>query len=115
MLGKKIGEQRLKGVKIGTSVPVLCEIEFGVQSLPDPHEYRANLQRTLRQVRIWPLTYAIAKQYGVIAHDCRKRGRVLSQIDIMLVAFAREMNLVLVTTDRDFEAFPDIVTQNWLA
>ena len=32
---------------------------------------------------------------------------------MMLAALARVMNLTILTTDRDFEALPDILTEDW--
>jgi len=45
----------------------------------------------------------------------KRRGRALSQVDIMLAALARQMKLTLVTSDQDFDALPDIATANWLS
>lgn len=94
-------------------MPVLCEIEAGVQQVNRPEEYRRNLDRLLRQVRIWPIDSTTARLYGAIYHDLKGRGRVLSQVDMMLAALARQMQLTLVTSDRDFAAFPDLTKENW--
>jgi predicted nucleic acid-binding protein len=51
----------------------------------------------------------------VIHHDLKRRGRVLSQVDMMLAALARQMTLTIITSDQDFTALPDIPTENWLA
>jgi predicted nucleic acid-binding protein len=32
----------------------------------------------------------------------------------MLAALARQMDVTLATTDRDFDALPDVRTENWL-
>jgi tRNA(fMet)-specific endonuclease VapC len=111
---KKIAELRTRGDKLGTCVPVLCEIEAGIQQVSQRDAYRRNLEEVLRQVRIWPFDLGTARLYGEIHQDLRRRGRVLSQVDIMLAALARQMNLTLVTTDRDFEALPEVTTANWL-
>ena len=34
---------------------------------------------------------------------------------MMQAALARQMQLTLLTADRDFEALPEIPTENWLA
>ncbi len=39
---------------------------------------------------------------------------MLSQMDMMLAALARQQKLVLLTTDRDFEALPDLAIENWI-
>lgn len=102
-----------KGARFGTCIPVLCEIEAGIQQVRDPAAYRENLQHLLRQVRIWPLTVETAANYGELYHQLRAKGRVLSAVDIMVAALAREMRLIVLTTDRDFEALPKIRTADW--
>jgi tRNA(fMet)-specific endonuclease VapC len=111
---QRIVKLRSAGVKIGTCIPVLCEIEAGVQQVSRADVYRLNLQRLLRQVRVWPMDGSTAALYGVIYQDLKRRGRVLSQVDIMLAALARQMNLILVTTDQDFAALPELQSENWL-
>jgi tRNA(fMet)-specific endonuclease VapC len=92
---------------------VLCEIEFGACQVVNPDVYRNGLQQLLRMIRIWPLTTTTARYYGEIADDLRRRGKVLSQVDIMLAATCRELDLVLVTTDRDFAALPWLKVEDW--
>jgi tRNA(fMet)-specific endonuclease VapC len=111
---KRIAQLRAGGARLGTCVPVLCEIEAGIQQVNEPDAYRLNLESLLRQVRIWPIDRLTARMYGAIYHDLKARGRVLSQVDMMLAALARQMNLTLVTSDQDFAALPDIPTENWL-
>jgi tRNA(fMet)-specific endonuclease VapC len=112
---RRIIELRSRGLKVGTCVPVLCEIEAGIQQVSQPDLYRLNLERLLRQVRIWPIDRSTAEHYGAIHHDLRRRGRILSQVDMMLAALARQMDLMLITSDQDFAALPDVPTQNWMS
>jgi predicted nucleic acid-binding protein len=56
----------------------------------------------------------LARHYVEIFKELRKRGRVLSQVDMILASLARQQDLTIATTDRDFEALPDIRTENWL-
>ena len=65
-------------------------------------------------MRVWPLPGEVARLYGEIFRDLRSRGRVLSQVDMILAALARQMDLALATTDLDFGALPDVRTENWL-
>lgn len=69
----------------------------------------------MRQIRIWPLERSLARLYAEAFDELRRRGRALSQVDIMLAALARQMNATLLTSDRDFEALPDLRLENWLA
>src|SRR5208337_3482066 len=52
--------------------------------------------------------------YAEIYHDLRARGRVLSQVNMLLVALARSMKATVLTSDRDFEALPELRVENWL-
>jgi tRNA(fMet)-specific endonuclease VapC len=67
----------------------------------------------MRQLRVWPITPETARIYGDIFHDLKRRGRVLSQVDMMLAALCRELDLTLATTDKDFAALPWLKTENW--
>lgn len=110
---QRLESELKKGARFGTCIPVLCEVEAGVQQVRDPEAYRKNLQHLLRQVRVWPLTLGIARLYGELYQELRAKGRVLSAVDIMVSALAREMRLTVLTTDRDFEALPKIRTADW--
>ena len=70
--------------------------------------------RLLSRLRVWPIDQTVARIYGQIFAELRNRGRVLSQVDMILAALARQMDLTIVTSDRDFDALPDIRKENWL-
>lgn len=114
VIRQRIADLRTRGVKVGTCTPVLCEIEAGIQQVSQPDLYRFNLQRLLRQVRIWPIDRSTSRLYGGMHHDLKRRGRVLSQVDMMLAALAQQMNLTIATTDGDFSAVSNLQTENWL-
>jgi predicted nucleic acid-binding protein len=97
----------------GTCVPVLCEIESGRLNVSRPDVYRNGLNAVLRKILLWPLTRATSEIFGQLDQDLRRRGRALSQVDIMLAALCRELDLTLVTTDADFTALPWLKTENW--
>jgi predicted nucleic acid-binding protein len=76
-------------------------------------KYRRDLNHLLLQLRLWPIDQKTTRIYGDIYVELRRRGRVLSQVDIMVAALARQMNLTILTTDGDFKALPDIRTADW--
>ncbi len=112
---RRVEEARKTGARLGTCVPALCEIEVGIHQVNAPVEYRSNLRRLFRHVRIWPIDVETARNYAGIYHELRRKGRILSQVDMMLAALARQMRLTLLTTDRDFEALPYVRTADWTA
>jgi tRNA(fMet)-specific endonuclease VapC len=105
---ERIEQARRSGQRVGTCVPVLCELEVALQRVGRREPARRALERLFTRVRLWPIERDVAYHYGEIFHELRDRGRVLSQVDMMLAALARLMDLTLLTSDRDFEALPDI-------
>jgi tRNA(fMet)-specific endonuclease VapC len=104
-----------EGTKVGTCLPVTCELETGMQQTRDPDGYRRRLGHLLSHVRLWPIDRQVARLYGQVYIELKRQGRALSQVDMMLAALARSMGLTILTSDRDFEALPDIRTENWLS
>ncbi len=111
---ERIDQARRAGRRVGTCVPVLCELEVALKSSARATRNRRSLDHLLTRVRIWPIDLPVARVYGELYHDLRARGRALSQVDIMLAALARLMDVTLLTTDLDFEAVPELSVENWL-
>ena len=111
---RRFDQARRSGIRLGTCVPVLCELEAGIQQTRDLDRRRRVLKLLFRYFRIWPIDPPLAEAYGAIFIDLVRRGRSLSHVDIVLAALARQMDLTLLTTDRDFEALPDVKAENWL-
>lgn len=44
----------------------------------------------------------------------RQRGRQLATVGALIAAVALRYDLVLLTTDRDFQAIPTLMCENWL-
>src|SRR5437870_9969846 len=81
-LRERIYQAHRKGSKLGACLPVLCELESGIQQTADPESYRRRLRILLKHVRIWPLEHAVARHYGEIYVKLRRMGRALSQVDM---------------------------------
>ncbi|MCE9534483.1 MAG: hypothetical protein K8T89_25680 [Planctomycetes bacterium] len=47
---------RLAGIRLGTCLPVICEIEAGLRQVRRKVKYRRDLDHLLLQVRLWPMT-----------------------------------------------------------
>lgn len=104
----------LRGEKVGTCIPVLCELEVGIRQLKHAEEYRRTLLYLLRWVRIWPIETDVIPIYADIRMELRSIGRALSQIDVLLAAMARSGKRTILTADRDFDALPDLRVENWI-
>jgi len=113
VVAQRIFEARLAGMRLGTCLPVLCEIEAGMRQVRHKVKYRKDLNHLLLQLRLWPLDLKTSQIYGDVYMELRQRGRALSQVDIMVAALARQRKLTILTTDLDFEALSDIRTADW--
>lgn len=115
-LRDRMQQARLRGIRFGTCVHVLCELEAGFCGLSRSEGPRKTLERLLKQktVRQWPIQRPVIELFGQIHLELERRGRSLSHVDIVLAALARHRKVTILTTDRDFEALPDIRTENWL-
>src|SRR6266478_7270266 len=112
-VGQRVCEARLAGQRLGTRLPVLCEIEAGMRQVRRKAQYRRELDHLLLQLRVWPIDRRTARIYGDVYMELRRKGNALSQVDIMVAALARQMKLTILTTDGDFDALPDIRTADW--
>lgn len=110
----RIQQLSRRGNVFGACGPALCELLVGVVLRQDAEKAKKRLDRLLQVVRIWPIDLAIAENYAKVYHELQKAGRALSQVDIMLAAIARHLTATLLTTDNDFQALPDIKTENWI-
>lgn len=110
----RIQRGRANGLIVGTSFPVICELEAGLQGLEQPERPRRVLEAMLgRTIKLWPMTRSASIVYGRLYQDLRRRGRVLSQVDLMLAALCFDMGLTLLTSDQDFRAIPDLNIEDW--
>ena len=110
---ERLDSQQSGGDQFGTCLPVICELEVGIQNVSRPDAYRNALYELLRYFRLWSVDLETAGIYGILYHELRNRGRALSQVDMMVSSLARQHHLTVLTTDRDFEALPDIPTEDW--
>ena len=111
---RRLAELRCKGARIGTCVPVLFELEAGTAG-PESCAVAPAIGPTASPDSGLANRPTTARIYGELYTDLRRRGRVLSQVDMMLAALALQLGLTLVTTDSDFDALPDLKREDWTA
>ena len=102
------------------SVVSLGEIQKGIATLPESKrriELRQWLDETLRpwfQGRILPVNEPIAVRWGMLAGNCKLRGRPLKVEDGLVAATALEHDLTVVTRNvRDFEDLGVSIFNPW--
>lgn len=111
----RLRDAHRRGYRFGTCLPVLAELEVGFAQTLYPDRNRDALRAVRRFVRLWPLDESLVQTYGAIHLELKRKGRVLPMADLFLAALCRQRGLILLSTDRDFEALPDLRVENWLA
>lgn len=114
-LRERVFQARKTGARFACCWPVLCELEAGIVQLRDMQRRRRLLNTLLDEVRIWPLDASVARTFGEVHLLLKQRGRALSHVDKIAASLAMSYpQVVLLTTDLDFTALPEIRTENWL-
>lgn len=113
-LRDRIRKMRRQGFNFGTCWPALFELEQGMVQTKGPAACRRNLRLLLKEVRIRPLDWDLMQAFGQVHVALKKQGRALSFVDKVLAALALQEKATVLTTDGDFQALPQIQTENWL-
>lgn len=103
-----------KGHQFCTIVPILCEVNAGlISERISPTSFQI-MRRLAAFVRIWPLDPSICKIYGELFLSLRRKGRILSQVDLLLASMAMRYRLTILSSDRDFDSIIELKKENWL-
>jgi tRNA(fMet)-specific endonuclease VapC len=103
-----------RGNWVGIAYPVLAELAYRVEGSPNRDRNMQRLQLALASWKLWPVTEEAAFEYGRIAAELRRVGRVIGQNDIMIAAIALTLgNTTVVTMDADFTAVSGLTVENW--
>ena len=62
------------GVRVGTTMPVLCELEAAIHQTNRPEACRRTLDRLLQEVRLWPVDREVARRFGETHVELRRLG-----------------------------------------
>lgn len=97
--------------ELAVPLPVIAELSYGFMYGSRLQENEKVLQIFLSQenVRILSPTVNTTKIYAELAVMCRQAGRALSHNDLWIAALAREEDLTLVTFDKDFSVFEELM------
>jgi tRNA(fMet)-specific endonuclease VapC len=114
-------DQRLRrtqqqGGHIGTCMPVVGELFFGIEASATRDANRKRLIRALSRIVCWPFDRKAAEEYGRLAAQLKRIGRTIQQIDIQIAAIARTLgDCTVVSADTDLTAVPGLTVENWAA
>ena len=105
---------RLGGARVGTCIPVLGELFFGIEFSQTRDENHARLMRAIAGLSFWPYTREAAEEYGRLAAQIRRAGRTMQQVDMQVAAIALTLSqCIVVSEDTDLLAVPGLSVENW--
>jgi tRNA(fMet)-specific endonuclease VapC len=108
-------EARKAGARLGTCIPVLGELFFGVEYSQSRDRNLERLKRALTGLACWPYTREAAEEYGRLAAELRRAGRTIQRVDLQLAAIARALgHCTVVSEDSDLIAVPGLSVESWV-
>jgi tRNA(fMet)-specific endonuclease VapC len=111
---ERVRQALQSGSRIGTCMPVVAELFYGVEFSSTRDDNFQRLRRALSRIVCWPFDRGAAEQYGRLAAELRRLGRPMQQIDIMVAGIAKTLgDCTVVSADRDLAAVPGLSVENW--
>lgn len=113
-LRRRVFDRMQQGDNFGVCVPVITESLFGIGIVPRAVQNRAEWERLEPLLTSYVPDEEDAKSAADLQLVLRRKGRQLETVDALIAAVVLRYDLVLLTTDRDFEAIPNLLQENWL-
>lgn len=102
------------GDEFAVPVPALAELLYGVHLTPRSAQNLAEWQRLRNSFGYYAINRPEAELAAELQVTLRRSGRQLATVDALIGAVALRYGLILLTTDGDFGAIPDLRLENWL-
>ena len=103
-----------RGNRVGVGAPVVAELAYRAEGSPNRDRNLHRLRQALASWRLWLVTEEVAFEYGRLAIELRRIGRVIGQNDMMIAAIGRTIgNCTVVTMDSDLGVGPGLRVENW--
>lgn len=105
---------RTSGARVGTCIPVLGELYFGIEYSQSRDRNLERLKRVLAGLACWPYTHEAAEEYGRLAAELRRAGRTIQRVDLQLAAIALTLGeCTVISEDGDLRAVPRLTVESW--
>ena len=108
-----VQERIEKAAEIFLSRIVLGELYFGARKSQRVSENLKRIDRLSTQSAVLVCGANTAREYGVIKHALKMKGRPIPENDIWTAALAKEHRLILATQDSHFSEIKDVTVEIW--
>ncbi len=95
------------------AVPSLAEFLLGMSLIPRATQNKREWQYLENYFNYRSLDKDDAKQAAELSLSLRKQGWQLAMLDSFIAVVALRYDLILLTTDKDFRAVPNLRYENW--
>lgn len=112
-LRQRVLERLDAGDTFALCVPVVAETLFGIGILPRAAQNLAEWARLQPLLPCYIPDETDAESAARLQIALRWQGRQLETVDALVAVIALRYGLVLLTTDADFRAVPDLPHENW--
>ena len=100
--------------QVSISVITLAELEYGVRKSAVPEKNQLALNDFLKPFSVLNFDYAAAVEYGTIRSSLERKGTPIGQLDTLIAAHAKSLNLTLVTNnENEFNRVEGLRIENW--
>jgi tRNA(fMet)-specific endonuclease VapC len=113
-LRARVRTQFLAGDTFSVVAPVLSEFLFGIRSVPRSHQNLIEWQQMRADFKFYSVDASIAEEAVELRLTLRSQGWQIGLIDSFSAIIALRDQLILLTTDKDFTAIPNLQQENWL-
>jgi tRNA(fMet)-specific endonuclease VapC len=97
------------------STITLAELEYGVQKSEHKAQNSLALAEFLAPIEIMFFDENAAIEFGKIRAFLEKKGTLIGEYDLMIVAHALLLDLILVTNNsKEFKRVPGLTIENWI-
>ena len=87
---------------------------FGVHNSPTPKELAVHLANFLIGVPVFDYNAVAADCYGRIRAELKRKNQLIGELDMLIAAHAKSLNLILVTNNiREFERVSGLTIEDW--
>lgn len=113
-LRKRIFFEQEQGNSFAITVPTVTEFLFGIGLLPRAKQNLSEWEQLQQSIVIYELDKQDAQDAATLQISLRRKGWQLDTVDALIGAVALRYDLILLTTDKDFSAIPQLRQENWL-
>ena len=108
---------RLQAIAQGElAISAITEAELRYWIVNRPNEARVPIlvEEFLSRIPSLPWDSSVTQTYAKLRADCKKLGKTLAELDLLIAAQAMTLNAILVTHDKAFGQIADLRTEDWV-